>query len=90
MKWHGAWLYGVHRGCAEMATVSCGTSNASAVSTPLRWIFEGGKKKRKKEASHSYRITCECNESARERRTALYKSDQQQQQPSARLVVTPP
>ena len=48
MKWHGAWLYGVHRGCAEMATVSCGTSNASAVSTPLRWIFEGEKKREKK------------------------------------------
>ena len=35
MKWHGAWLYGVHRTCAEMAAVSCGTSHASAVSTPL-------------------------------------------------------
>ena len=40
MKWHGAWLYGVHRTCAEMAAVSCGTSHASAVSTPLRWIFK--------------------------------------------------
>ena len=26
MKWHGAWLYGVHLTCAEMAAVSCGTS----------------------------------------------------------------
>ena len=26
MKWHGAWLYGVHRTCAETAAVSCGTS----------------------------------------------------------------
>ena len=25
---------------AEMAAVSCGTSHASAVSTPLRWIFK--------------------------------------------------
>ena len=40
MKWHGAWLYGVHRNCAETAAVSCGTSHASAVSTPLRWIFK--------------------------------------------------
>ena len=40
MKWHGAWLYGVHRTCAETAPVSCGTSHASAVSTPLRWIFK--------------------------------------------------
>ena len=40
MKWHGAWLYGVPRTCTEMAAVSCGTSHASAVSTPLRWIFK--------------------------------------------------
>ena len=40
MKWHGAWLYGVHRTCAEMAAVSCGTSHASSVSTPLRWMFK--------------------------------------------------
>ena len=40
MQWHGAWLYGVHRTCAETAAVSCGTSHASAVSTPLRWIFK--------------------------------------------------
>ena len=40
MKWHGAWLYGVHRTCAETAAVSCGTSHASAVSTPLRWILK--------------------------------------------------
>ena len=25
MKWHGAWLYGVHRTCAETAAVSYGT-----------------------------------------------------------------
>ena len=29
MKWYGAWLYGVHRTCAETAAVSCGTSHAS-------------------------------------------------------------
>ena len=40
MKRHGAWLYGVHRTCAETAAVSCGTSHASAVSTPLRWILK--------------------------------------------------
>ena len=33
-------MYGVHRTCAETAAVSCGTSHASAVSTPLRWIFK--------------------------------------------------
>ena len=40
MKWHGAWLYGVHRTCTETAAVSCGTSHTSAVSTPLQWIFK--------------------------------------------------
>ena len=40
MKWHGAWLYGVYRIYAETAAVSCGTSPASTVSTPLRWIFK--------------------------------------------------
>ena len=34
------WLYGVHRTCAETAAVSGGTSHASAVSKPLRWIFK--------------------------------------------------
>ena len=40
MMWHGAWLYGVHRTCADTAAVSCGTSPASAVSIPLRWILK--------------------------------------------------
>ena len=40
MKWHGTWLYGVLRTCTEMAAVSCGTSHACAVSTPLQWIFK--------------------------------------------------
>ena len=63
MKWHGTWLYGVHRTCAETAAVSCGTSHASAVSTPLRWIF---KKKTRYKASHSCRNTRERSESAQE------------------------
>ena len=35
MKWHGAWLYGVHRTCAETAAISSGTSHASAVTTSV-------------------------------------------------------
>ena len=62
MKWHGAWLYGVHRTCAETAAVSCSTSHASAVSTPLRWIF----KKRAIKASHSCRTAYKRSESAQE------------------------
>jgi len=72
-----AWSDMVH-GCmvyterAEMAAVSCGTSHASTVSTPLRWIFKNALYK----AIHSCRITCEHSESAQKWRTALYKSDQ--------------
>ena len=40
MKRHGAWMYGVHRTFAETAAVSGGTSHASALSAPLRWIFK--------------------------------------------------
>ena len=43
MKWHGACLYGVRRTRRDwlsLAADSCGTSHASAVSTPLRWIFK--------------------------------------------------
>ena len=39
---HGCMVYTEH---AEMAAVSCGTSHASAVSTPLQWIFKKKKKK---------------------------------------------
>ena len=35
MKWHGAWLYGVHRTCAETAAVSCGTSHARKYTTSV-------------------------------------------------------
>ena len=76
MKWHGAWLYGVHKTCsAKMTTVSCGTSHASTVSTPLRWILKKTKKLWK--ASQFCRITCKHSECAREWIIALYKSDQQ-------------
>ena len=56
MKWHGAWLYGVHRTCAEPAAVSCGTSHVSA-GYPKNALWK---------ASHSRRTTCECSESAQE------------------------
>ena len=69
---HGCMVY---TECADMAAVSCGTSHASAVSTPLRWIFKNTLYR----SIHSCRITWECSESAREQRIALYKSNQQQQ-----------
>ena len=71
---HGCMVY---TECAKMAAVSCGTSHASTVSTPLWWIFKNVLWK----ASHSCRIYVSLhNESAWERRIALYKSDQQHQQ----------
>ena len=66
MKWYGAWLYGVHRTCAETAAISCGTSHASAVSTPLRRIFK--RMHYKKLLTHVKPHVC-----SRERRIALYK-----------------
>ena len=63
MKWHGAWLYGVHRSCAETAAVSCGTSHASAVSTDTTSV---GIQKTRYKASHSCRTTCERSESTQE------------------------
>ena len=73
MKWHGAWLYGVHRICARTAAVSCGTSHASTVSTPLRWILKIKKTRYKASQSlmqNHMRVQWVCS---RERRIALYK-----------------
>ena len=52
MKWHGAWLYGGHRTCAKTAAISCGTSHASAVSTPLQWISVQKRTIKKKLVTH--------------------------------------
>ena len=41
MKWHGCMVYTER---TQMAAISCGTSHASAVSTPLRWIFNNNNK----------------------------------------------
>ena len=46
---HGCMVYTER---AEMAAVSCGTSHASAVSTPLRWIFKKCAIKKKKLFTH--------------------------------------
>ena len=74
VKWYGACM--VYTECTEMAAVSCGTSRASAVSTPHSVDIQKTRYKNIKKAIHSFRITCERSECARERRTALYKRDQ--------------
>ena len=61
MKWHGAWLYGVHITCAEMAAVSCRTSQ------PCKYTTLVDIQKMHYKASHSCRTTCERSESAQER-----------------------
>ena len=77
---HGCMVYTEH---AETVAVTRGTSHAGAVSTPPRWIFKHALWK----ASHSYGITCEGRECARERRITLYKSHHQQQQQHANQKV---
>ena len=73
MKWHGAWLYGVHRtrrdGSSFMWHQPCQRCKyTTSVDIQKRPIIKD---------IHSCRITCERTESARERRIAQYKSDQQ-------------
>ena len=70
------------RGClvyterAETATVLCGTSHASTVSTPLRWVF----KKKKKGAINGYSLVQNhMGAQSLPESGALYKSDQQRQ-----------
>ena len=71
MKWHGAWLYGVHRtrrdGSGFMWHEPC---------QRCMYTTSVDIQKRAIKSSHSCRITCEPSESARKRRIALYKSDQ--------------
>ena len=69
---HGCMVYTEH---AETAAVSCGTSHASTVSTPLRWTFK--KTRCKKLVIHVESITCEHLESDRDQKIAPYKSDKQ-------------
>ena len=73
MELHGAWLYGAQKTCAQTAAVSHGTSHVSAVSTPQRCVF----KKALLKTIHSCSIISERSESARKRRTAPYKSNQE-------------
>ena len=62
---HGWMVYTEH---TEKAAVPCGTSHVSAVSTPLWWIVKNALKKLvTRVESHV--------ESARERRTPIYKSN---------------
>ena len=79
MKWcdtvHGCMVY---TECAETAAVSRGTSHASAVSI---YHFCGYSKTRYKKLVTHVESHYSSSESARERRIALYKSDQQLYRP---------
>ena len=76
MKWHGAWLYGVHRTRRDGSSFMWNQPCQRCKYITSVDIF----KKALQKAIQSCRITCERSESARERRIALYKSDQHQQQ----------
>ena len=73
MKRHGAWLHGVHRtrrdGSSFMWHQPCQRCKYTTSVIFHKTLYK---------AIHSCRITCEHSEPARERRIALYKSDQQQ------------
>ena len=79
MKWHGAWLYGVHRTRRDGSSFLWHQPCQRCKYTTSVDIQKKKRRKKKalwKKAVHSCRITCERSESARERRIALYKSDQ--------------
>ena len=73
---HGCTVYTER---ADMAAVLCGTSHVSAVSTSLQWIVKNALYIFKKKPTTRVELHMPRSESARERRIALYKSDQQQQ-----------
>ena len=52
MKWHGAWLYGVHRTCAQTASVSWGSCHASTVTVYLHHFGGYSKTRYKKLVTH--------------------------------------
>ena len=59
MKWHGAWLYGVHRTCTEMAAIHQPCQRC-------KYTTSMDIQKTRYKASHSCRTTCERSESALE------------------------
>ena len=67
MKWHGAWLYGVHRTRRDSSSFLWHQPCQRCKYTTSVDI----QKTRYKKAIHSCRITCERSESARERRIAI-------------------
>ena len=75
MKWHGSWLHGVHR-----TRWNGSSSTWHQPCQRCKYTTSVDIQKRAIKTSHSCRITRECNEFVWERRIALYKSDQQQQQ----------
>ena len=73
MKWHGAWLYGVHRTRRDWLSGSRFLWHQPC--QRCKYTTSVDIQKCAIKTIHSCRIICERSESARERRTALYKSD---------------
>ena len=77
----GAWLYGVHRTCAEAATVSCRTNHVTSKQLCRYTASMTVEKRANTGCSHACihnRMRPVLSESAGEQTITLYKSDQQQ------------
>ena len=86
----GAWLYGVHRTCANTAAVPRGTSHVTTKQRCKCITSVEIPKRAMKGYSHSFRIACNkssLSEAPRELRTALCKSDQRQHERQDEGVV---
>ena len=81
--WSGAWLYGVHRKCAEIAVVLRGTlamfQTNSVVSTPL-WRISKFK-------TNKQTTTTAATATQEEEQQKQKQQQQQQQQPNGRLRI---
>ena len=76
IKWHGAWLNGIHR------TQCCGVRSSFKRHQPCQYCKYTTlvtNQNAPLKASHSCRISSEHSESAQEQRTALYKNSPLQQ-----------
>ena len=78
MKWHGAWLYGVHRTRRDGNSFMYMTWHRPCQRCNYTTLVDIQKRRYEKLVTQVLRIICERSESARERRTALYRSNHHQ------------
>ena len=78
MRWHGAWLYDVHIMRRDGSSFMYMTWHRPCQRCNYTTSVDIQKRSYEKLVTHVLRITCERSESARERRTALYRSNHHQ------------